>query len=207
MIRRFSFLPAFTGAVFVTTALFCLMHFLVQYDPVTPTSGGETFQFQFRQAIPERQPPPTEEITEPELKQPDPPPPKPTDTAVEPVDPVRTPPVATIDALPGFGEGPTLVTGPEGRGGADNGALVPIVRIQPPYPRRAALAGTEGWVKVSFTVTETGAVIDPRVEDANPPRIFDRAVLGTIVKWKFQPQRVDGRPVRVRAAQVIDFRL
>ncbi len=89
----------------------------------------------------------------------------------------------------------------------EEGDIIPIVVIRPMYPRDAALQGLEGWVKVEFTITEVGTVKDPRVLDAEPPRIFNREALRAILKWKFKPRVVDGVAVERRATQTIDFSL
>lgn len=87
------------------------------------------------------------------------------------------------------------------------GDIIPVVVIRPMYPREAAMTGTEGWVKVEFTITEVGTVKDPRVIDADPPRIFNREAIRAILKWKFKPRVVEGVAVERRATQVIDFTL
>lgn len=89
----------------------------------------------------------------------------------------------------------------------EEGDIIPIVRIAPIYPRDAAMNGTEGWVKVEFTITETGTVKSPRVIDSDPPRIFNREAIRAILKWKFKPRVVDGVAVERTATQVIDFNL
>jgi protein TonB len=87
------------------------------------------------------------------------------------------------------------------------GDIIPVVVIRPMYPREAAITGTQGWVKVEFTITEVGTVKNPRVIDAKPPRIFNREAIRAILKWKFKPRVVDGIAVERRATQVIDFTL
>jgi len=87
------------------------------------------------------------------------------------------------------------------------GDVVPVVIIRPLYPREAALAGIEGWVRLEFTITESGAVRDPLVVDAQPPRVFNREAIRALLKWKFKPRVVDGVAVERRATQVIDFSL
>jgi protein TonB len=87
------------------------------------------------------------------------------------------------------------------------GDVIPVVVIRPMYPREAAIAGTQGWVKVEFTITEVGTVKDPKVVDAKPPRVFNREAIRAILKWKFKPRVVDGTAVERRATQVIDFTL
>lgn len=87
------------------------------------------------------------------------------------------------------------------------GDIIPVVVIRPMYPREAAMTGTEGWVKVEFTITEVGTVKDPRVIDSKPPRIFNREAIRAILKWKFKPRVVEGIAVERRATQIIDFTL
>ena len=89
----------------------------------------------------------------------------------------------------------------------EEGDIIPLVVIRPMYPRDAAMKGITGWVKVEFTITEVGTVKDPRVIDAEPPRIFNREALRAILKWKFKPRVVDGIAVERPASQVIDFNL
>ena len=83
----------------------------------------------------------------------------------------------------------------------------PIVVIRPIYPRDAAISGIEGWVKIEFTITEAGTVKDPQVVDAKPARVFNRAAIRAILKWKFKPRVVEGVAVDRRASQTIDFTL
>jgi len=88
-----------------------------------------------------------------------------------------------------------------------DGELIPLVKIAPRYPRKAAMNKKEGWVKVEFTVTELGTVADVKVVDAKPRRLFDRAAKKAILKWKFKPRIVDGKAVPRRAVQTIEFKL
>lgn len=87
------------------------------------------------------------------------------------------------------------------------GDIIPLVRIQPIYPREAAIRRIEGWVQIEFTITPAGTVKDPRVIDSDPPRLFDREAIRAILKWKFKPRVVDGQAVERRATQTIDFKL
>lgn len=90
---------------------------------------------------------------------------------------------------------------------SDDGDIIPLVRIQPQYPRSAAMNFIEGYVTIEFTIDETGAVRDPRVIDSSPPRIFDRAALRAILRWKFKPRVEDGVATTRTAVQTIEFYL
>ena len=85
--------------------------------------------------------------------------------------------------------------------------VVPTVKTKPVYPPRALRAGIEGVVTVEFIITTDGSVKDPVIIKADPPDIFDLAVLQAIKKWKFNPETDDGKPVEKRARQDIRFTL
>jgi len=87
------------------------------------------------------------------------------------------------------------------------GDIIPLVRINPQYPRQAAMSKIEGWVKVEFTITPVGTVTKPHVVEAKPPRIFNREAIRAILKWKFKPRVIDGTAVERLATQTIEFKL
>ena len=88
-----------------------------------------------------------------------------------------------------LGEGPGL-----GSGGADTD-IVPLVRVEPLYPQRAAQRGIEGWVEVEFTISAAGTVSSPRVIAYEPSTVFNRAALKAIRKWKYNPKIEEGKAV------------
>jgi protein TonB len=69
---------------------------------------------------------------------------------------------------------------------------VPLVRVQPSYPERAAARGIEGWVMIQFTITAIGSVKDEKVIAYEPSSIFNRAALRAVRKFKYKPKVVDG---------------
>ena len=85
--------------------------------------------------------------------------------------------------------------------------VIPLVRIPPRYPMRAARRKIEGWVKVEFTITENGTVKDAVVVDSQPPEIFNREALQAIARWKFKAKIIDGEAFEQRAVQVLQFKL
>ena len=85
--------------------------------------------------------------------------------------------------------------------------MIPIVRINPQYPRDALMAGTEGFVEIEFTIMENGTVANAEVIRSEPRRIFNRAALRAIYRWKFKPRIIDGVPVQRRARQTIEFNM
>lgn len=75
--------------------------------------------------------------------------------------------------------------------------LTPLVRVPAEYPMSALSRGIEGFVVVRFIVTESGSVRDPEVLRSDPPNIFDRAALRAVLRFKYQPQFADGKPIEV----------
>ncbi len=78
---------------------------------------------------------------------------------------------------------------------ASDSDVIPIVRVQPQYPLRAAERGTEGWVEVEFTISKLGTVKDAVVMNSYPSSVFDRVALKAIRRWKYNPKIEDGEPV------------
>lgn len=85
--------------------------------------------------------------------------------------------------------------------------LTPLVRIPADYPMAALAKHIEGFVELRFTVTETGSVANPEVLRAEPPGIFDRAARRAVLKWKYQPQMVDGQPTAVISYARLIFKI
>jgi protein TonB len=104
------------------------------------------------------------------------------------------------------GAGPYLGNWSAGDPGAE-GDVIPIVRIEPQYPREALVDGISGWVEIEFTIEPDGTVSDPKIVASNPRRIFDRNVIRAIYRWKFKPRIVDGKPIARRATQRLEFNI
>lgn len=117
-----------------------------------------------------------------------------------------------MDLAPGQGGGGPFIPTATGTGrgvGFGDGDLIPIVRIEPQFPREALINGISGFVRVSFMVMEDGSV-EPgtvKVIESKPPRLFDSAAQRAVARWKFKPRIVDGRPVKRPAEQTINFNL
>ncbi|MDF1762486.1 MAG: energy transducer TonB [Oleibacter sp.] len=99
-----------------------------------------------------------------------------------------------------------LDSGLSGAGG--DGEMMPIVKVAPTYPRRAAQRGIEGYVVVQFTVTAQGTVTDAVVIEAAPKGVFDSAAVDAVKKFKYKPRTVDGTAVDVpNVRNIIRFEL
>ncbi|WP_456448923.1 energy transducer TonB [Thiolapillus sp.] len=198
-------------AALVSLALFFAMHFMISQGKgdINKTQDYSVVDFVRlkrdsevrvkKRVVPKKPPLPKEPPPPPELQV------EQNDTVAMPNLQMDMPRLSTS----GVSGGPFI--GGVGRGATSahrgDGELIPLVKIAPRYPRKAALAGKEGWVKVEFTVTELGTVTDVKVLDSKPRRLFDRAAKRAILKWKFKPRIVDGKPVPRRAVQTIEFKL
>jgi protein TonB len=105
-----------------------------------------------------------------------------------------------------FGSG-----GGGGRAAAASGAdrdVVPLVRIEPDYPARAAQRGIEGYVIVEFTITPAGTIKNARVIRAEPNGVFDASALAAVSRWKYNPKIEDGTAVARSGVRVkLNFQL
>lgn len=84
----------------------------------------------------------------------------------------------------------------------------PVARVQPgpQYPYEMSRAGISGDVVVEFIINSNGDVIDTRVVRSSH-REFEIPAMQAVQKWKFKAGRKGGRPVNVRASQLIEFNL
>lgn len=207
-----------TLAIVINALLFLLIHKLVTNEITALPSLDKLNWIEFvkleqtppeekiEKTRPEQPPPPEEQPPPPELAQPEIP--KPEQIRMKTPTPEINVPFA-VDGVPYLGD--YLKSSPGNQIGriepqiATN--LVPTTRIEPIYPPRALRASIEGNVTVEFTIATDGSVKDIAIVAAEPPDIFDRAVLQAVKRWKFAPEIVDGQAVEKRARQNIKFTL
>ena len=179
-------------------AFVVLIHAIVIYALVTGLA---------RKAVEVIKKPLTATIIE-EIKPPPPPPPPPPRKIIEPpksqpiVQPYVPPPdipVPTQQAEPVIAAptttaptepiviAPPVVAPPAPKPAVRKG-LVPVEVIKPEYPREAIRAGVQsGKVVCLLDVDEKGNVTEVKIKSAQPPRVFDREVINTLMRWKFIP--------------------
>lgn len=176
----------------VTAVLFWTMQYLISTADSTLDQArrGHVVDFvrvereervQRRQRKPEKPP-------APEAPPPEPPTPKldPIKPTAQRIEVARVPVGTDIRLSSGFNLG------------AAEGDFLPIVKVEPPYPRRAIARGIEGFCVVEYTVTATGTVRDVQVvEDQCTSTLFRRPSVKAAEKFKYKPRIVDGRPVAV----------
>ena len=83
---------------------------------------------------------------------------------------------------------------------------LPALQALVNYPEFARRAGVEGTVTIQFVVDERGNVVDPVVV-RSPNDLLSDAALDAVRKVKFTPGQQRGRPVKVRFAVPVTFRL
>jgi protein TonB len=89
-----------------------------------------------------------------------------------------------------------------------DGDAVPMVRVPPQYPERAAQRGIEGRVLIEFTISKSGSVKDPKVIAYEPSKIFNKAALKAVSQWKYNPKIENGKAVEQKGIRIaIPFRL
>ena len=164
-------------------------------------SGGENRNNEVKESIRvEMLTTPPKSTTQTKRRVPPPPPPPP---KVPPKAPEPEPETNEVDAGGFQFNAPTVDVGGDavglagpGSGIGRDGDATPIVRIEPKYPMQAQRNGTEGWVKLSFSINEVGGVEDIVVIEAKPKRVFDRAAKRALKRWKYKPKVVDGKAVK-----------
>ena len=76
------------------------------------------------------------------------------------------------------------------------GDYLPIVKVEPMYPRRAQSRGLEGYCDLQFTVTPLGTTADVLVIECTSS-LFERASVQALLKFKYKPRVVNGTAIAV----------
>lgn len=189
---------ATTGAIAVTFWTFAFMQQLISQDLPAFKTATNPIELAFYQ---------NKMDSDVEVKQRLPPPPKP---VAHPPRPAETSNPTVIDSGMSFNiatspitfDNPPIMLTPQ-----DTGAT-PIVRSEPKYPITAAKEGIEGWVKLNFTISDTGQVLDANVIDAEPKRMFNREAVKALKRWKYRPKMVNGKAIiQPNQTIVLEFKL
>lgn len=181
---------AILSGVAVTLGLLWIMQFLIASGEGALTDPGEKYYLDFvrikQQEITNVEEPKPEKPPKPEEPPPDVPPPS--------QDVINPNANAISVRAPSMGNN-TDIAGPGSLSYSD-GEYLPIVRVAPIYPNRALSRGLEGYVDLSFTVTQAGTVRDPIVTYSSSS-LFESAAKKAVLKFKYKPRVVDGQPVDV----------
>jgi TonB family protein len=78
-------------------------------------------------------------------------------------------------------------------------------RVMPEYPESARQAGVQGTVMLDTLVNAEGKVTQVKV--VNGPASLSQAALDAVRWWRYDPYRVNGRPVPVETTVAVNFKL
>lgn len=81
------------------------------------------------------------------------------------------------------------------------------IRMDLRYPKGQASMAGEGWVRLGYTVTPTGEVAGIWLIDIIGAPIFAHAAAGSLVKAKFEPAILGGKPVTFHGDFDSEFRM
>ncbi|MBO6704436.1 MAG: TonB family protein [Pseudomonadales bacterium] len=176
------------GAASVTTLLFYLMMLLIKSEEIA--LAPDSIKITEFVRVPE---PRELLITRPEAKEPE-----------QPVTPPPTPNLSFDATRSTYDVGGELVVPDVGKAlptGYTDGAFLPLVKVQPIYPRRAQSRGIEGYTVVEFDVGPDGSVRNPRVIDYHPNTVFNATSINAVLKFRYKPKVENGTPVEVVGVQ------
>ena len=77
-------------------------------------------------------------------------------------------------------------------------------RVDPDYPVAARPAKLHAVIVLDVLVGKDGSVVD--VHARNGPEVLARAATDALRWWRFEPYRVDGRPVAVNTTVAVEFK-
>jgi len=213
-------LAAVALAVGINLTVFCAAPWLIR-QPGQRSHFADSFPIDYihHNTLAEEKPPkPPEPRKQPPL--PPPPPPKEMSPPSRPKIEITAPPLQ-LDINPHLSRGPLVeappapplktasLTGPRPAAslGPPNRSPLVAVRVPPAYPYFARLRGLEGWVRVRILVDEQGQVKQAEVVRAEPPGVFEDAVLSAVRRWRFRPGLEQGRCVSAWMETTVRFKL
>lgn len=182
MITRF--FTAATAGIIMTTILIFVMHYLIEVSEAVESMPRQRMLLTF---LPQLDDTPV---------QPHEPPPVRPDPPLAP--PPLIPPTESSSETPGIGI-PIAPPHPPVRQnvpavlGNTNGPLFNIIAVQPNYPLAASQRGQEGYVIVSFDVTEMGAVSNVVIIETSSS-VFNKSAIDAAYRFRYKARMVDGVP-------------
>ena len=204
------------GFVVVVGSMAMTLAFFLVLPVIQAISASERPDTELRQMdageLPPPPPPPMEEEPEPEPEEAEPEPEL--NEEVQPLDLNQL----ELALNPGMGGGAlaadfSIDLNAVGGGGDDVDALFSLADLDQ-KPRALSQPGptldrklrkkAPGKVNVIFIVDERGRVQQPKVQSSTDP-VFDKAALNCVKKWRFEPGKRKGQPVRFRMKVTVTF--
>lgn len=81
-----------------------------------------------------------------------------------------------------------------------------VHKVEPAYTEQAREAKISGSVKLSLIVEKEGVASNLKIVGSLDPGL-DANAIAAVKQWRFQPATKDGKPVRVQAIIIVNFRL
>lgn len=187
-------LLGYVGGLAVVVFLFWFMMFLITFTETGIDDSGKTRFLDFvrvkRNETPERKKNKPEKPPLPEAPPKQPPTPKLDnfDASAEKMAVSAAPVETNVE----------LNAGGFSIGAIGEGEYLPIVKVAPIYPERAASRGVEGFCTVSYTVTKQGTTSNVTVvPDQCSSSLFHRSSIRAASKFKYKPRIKDGEAIEV----------
>lgn len=84
----------------------------------------------------------------------------------------------------------------------------PLFRLNPKYPKKAAMDNKQGLAKMSFSINEKGFVKDIQVIKSEGGREFEKESIAALKKWRYAPKFKNGKAVTATNLTVLlDFKM
>lgn len=208
--RRRPFKIGLGIAVVLHLALFAMVFPEMKEEPYKV--GSQKVHYIVKQ-VRFKPPAPQQKIEQPKPKKkkrvipvPDTTPDEPEPIVVAEMDAPDTDELLDIDGIVGIPEGP-----PDGRAGAMalTGNIEPPVKIYSPrplYTEEARRAGVQGIVILEAVVDAEGTVRNVKILKGLPMGL-DQSAVDAVMTWRYEPARMEGRPVPVYFTFTISFSL
>lgn len=81
-----------------------------------------------------------------------------------------------------------------------------VKKVNPAYPAEAKSEKVMGAVVLDILIDEKGRVADAKAVKSADDRL-SKAAIDAVKQWEYEPVKVSGKPVKVKASVTINFRL
>lgn len=143
--------------------------------------------------------------------------PIPDPTPFEP-EPIREPPAVVPPDVPFDPDVELAIGTPEappssgialaGAGGVSLPRLIPESKVEPDFPEAARIARVEGHVILQAVIRKDGTVGDLELLRCDRPDLgFEESAMAAVRQWRYDPARLNGRPVDVFFTVFVSFDL
>jgi TonB family protein len=74
---------------------------------------------------------------------------------------------------------------------------LPIVRVDPRVPNKAARSKIPGYVKMEFDIAQNGRPVNINVIESFPSDLFHTVAISALKKWRYKPLAVQCKSVQI----------